>query len=91
VPSAFIAVARIVDQRDQRRDVVGRPVARHQRLMRCRRGRRRADQADHLVDIGDGGGEAESTWARSRALLSRKRVRRVTTSSRNSTKAERSP
>ena len=46
-------VARIVDERDQRRDVVRRPIAAHQRLARRVRIRRRADEADDLVDIGD--------------------------------------
>ena len=52
-------VARIVDQRDQRRDVLGRPVARHQLFARRRRIGRGADQLDDLVDVGDGHREAD--------------------------------
>ena len=52
-------VARIGDQLHQRADVLGRPVARHHLLARFRRARRAADQADHLVDVGDGDGEAD--------------------------------
>ena len=51
-------VARVVHQRDQRRDVVGRPVAAHQGLAGRVRVRRGPDQADHLVDVGDRDGEA---------------------------------
>ena len=52
-------VARIVDQRDQRRHVARRPVALHQRRARGGRVGRGADEADHLVDVGDGDGEAD--------------------------------
>ena len=52
-------VARIVDQRDQGRDVARRPVARHQGLARLVGVARGADQPDHLVDIGDRDGEAD--------------------------------
>ena len=52
------AVARVVDERDQRRDVARRPVAAHQRLAGGVRIRRRADEADDLVDIGDRDREA---------------------------------
>ncbi len=52
-------MARIVDQLDQRGDVGGRPVARHQRLARLVRVLRGADQPDHLVDIGDRDREAD--------------------------------
>ena len=52
-------VARIGDQRDQRRHVLRRPGARHQRLARGGGVRRGADEADDLVDIGDGDGEAD--------------------------------
>jgi len=60
-------VTRIVDQQDQRLDVAGRPVAGHQGLTRLVGVARGADQADHLVDIGDRDGEADenvSTVAR---------------------------
>ena len=52
-------VARIVDQRDQRRHVLGRPAPAHQFLARRIRVLGVADDADHLVDIGDGDGEAD--------------------------------
>src|SRR5205085_2283778 len=42
-----------------RRGVANRPVALHQRLTRRVGVTRRADQADHLVDIGDRDGEAD--------------------------------
>ncbi len=50
-------MARIVDQCDQRRDVLGRPVAGHQGLAGRVRIRRGPDQPDHLVDVGDRDGE----------------------------------
>ena len=51
-------MARIGDQIDQRADVLGRPGARHH-LLACLLGARgAADQADHLVDVGDGDREA---------------------------------
>ena len=59
MPSAGAAPARLLDQRDERRDLVGRPVARHQLGARRRRIGRVADERDHRVDIGDGDGEAE--------------------------------
>ena len=59
MPSSAQHVARIGDQRDQRRHVARRPGARHQRLARRALVGRGADQADHLVDIGDGDGEAD--------------------------------
>ena len=46
-------MAGIVDQRDHRGDVLGRPVARHQDVARGVRIGRGADHADDLVDIGD--------------------------------------
>ena len=46
-------VTRVVDQQDQRRDVLRRPVAAHQRFARGIRIRRGADEANDLVDIGD--------------------------------------
>ena len=62
------AAARFADQRDQRRDVAGRPGARHQPGARRRRVGRGADQRDDLVDIGDRDGEPQQVCARSRAL-----------------------
>ena len=53
------AVARIVDQPDQRLDVGRRPAPRHQLVARRLRVRRAADQLDHLVDVGDGDGKAD--------------------------------
>ena len=53
VPSAVEPVAGIVDQRDHRRDVLGRPVARHQGFARGVRIGRGPDHANDLVDIGD--------------------------------------
>ena len=47
------------DQGDQRRHVGGGPVARHQALARHHRIGRAADHLDHLVDVGDGDGEAD--------------------------------
>ena len=58
MPSVVDPVARVVDERDQRRDVVRRPVAAHQGLAGGVRIRRRADEADDLVDVGDRDGEA---------------------------------
>ncbi len=52
-------MAGVGDQGDQRRHVLGRPVARHQRLARGALIGRRADEADHLVDVGDRDGEAD--------------------------------
>ncbi len=52
-------VARIGDQRDQRRHVARRPGALHQRGARRAGVGRGADQADHFVDIGDRDGEAD--------------------------------
>ena len=52
-------VARIGDQRDERRHVARRPHPLHQRGARGRRIGRGADEADHLVDIGDRDGEAD--------------------------------
>ena len=52
-------VARIVDQRDQRRRRGGRPFALHQRLAGGVGIGRGADQPDHLVDIGHRDGEAD--------------------------------
>ena len=52
-------VAGIVDQRDHRLDVLGRPVARHQRVARGVRIGRGADNANDLVDIGDRNREAD--------------------------------
>ena len=46
-------VTRIVDQRDHRLDILGRPVARHQGIAGGVRVRRGADDANDLVDIGD--------------------------------------
>ena len=53
------AMARIVDEADQRRDVGGRPAALHQLLARRLRVGRMADQLDHLVDIGNRDGQAD--------------------------------
>ena len=79
---------RVVDQSDQRRDVVGRPVAPHQGLA-CRiRIGAGADDPDHFVDIGDRGGEAaQDMGALARLGQSRYLVRREITVSRKSTKA----
>ena len=52
-------VARIVDQRDQRRHVLGRPAPAHQFLARRIGVLGVADDADHLVDMGDRDGEAD--------------------------------
>ena len=52
-------MARIVDQRDHRRDVLRRPVARHQRIARGVRIGRGADHANDFVDIGDRNGKAD--------------------------------
>ena len=52
-------VARVGDQHDKRGDVVRRPVALHQLLARGSGARRVADELDHLVDVGDGDGEAD--------------------------------
>ena len=52
-------VPRIVDQQHHVDHVLGRPVARHQRLSRLPGVARGADELDHLVDIGDGDGEAD--------------------------------
>ena len=52
-------VARIGDQRDQRRHVARRPGALHQRLARGGGVGRGADEADHFVDIGDRDGQAD--------------------------------
>ena len=48
----------VVDQRDVGRDVGGRPGAGHQPLARLGRVGGGADGRDHLVDVGDGDGEA---------------------------------
>ena len=53
------AVARVVDQLEQRLHVARRPVARHQRFARLVGVLRGADQADHFVDIGDRDGEPD--------------------------------
>ena len=45
-------VARIGDEQDQRLDVLRRPVPLHQPLARDLRIGRRADERDHLVDVG---------------------------------------
>ena len=52
-------VTRIGDQLDERRHVLGRPVARHQRFARRGGVGRRADEMDDLVDIRDRDGEAD--------------------------------
>ena len=52
-------VARVGDQADQRRHVARRPDPLHQRRPRRAGVRRRSDQADHLVDVGDGDREAD--------------------------------
>ena len=52
-------MARIGDEQDQRRHVPRRPVARHQGRARRGRVRRGSDEADDLVDIGDGDREAD--------------------------------
>ena len=49
----------IVDQRDHRLDVLGRPVARHQGIARGVRIGRGPDNANDLVDIGDRNGETD--------------------------------
>ena len=46
-------MARIGDERDERRHVARRPGALHERRARRGRVRRGADEPDHLVDIGD--------------------------------------
>ena len=48
-----ICGTRIVDQRKKRRDIFRRPVPRHELFARRRRIRRRADQLDDLIDIGN--------------------------------------
>ena len=50
-------VARIGDEHDQRRHVLGGPVARHQRFSGLGRILRGADEPDHLVDVGNCNGE----------------------------------
>ncbi len=56
-------MARIGDQRHQRRHVLRRPGARHQLLARrCGIGRG-ADQRDDVVDIGDGDRQADQDMA----------------------------
>ena len=52
-------MARIVDQRDHRRHILRRPVARHQGVARGVGIRRGADHADDLVDIGHRDREAD--------------------------------
>ena len=52
-------VAEVVDQRHQLRHVVRRPQPAHQGGAGFRRVGRGADQADDLVDVGDGDGEAD--------------------------------
>ena len=52
-------VARIVDQLDQRGDVLGRPGAHHQALARFVRVLRGADQLDDFVDVADRDREAD--------------------------------
>ena len=52
-------VPRIVDQRDHRRDVLGRPVALHQGFARGGGIGRGADHVDDLVDIGHRDGETD--------------------------------
>ncbi len=53
------AMARVVDQKDQRLDIRRRPAALHQ-LLACRlRIGRLADQLDHFVDIGNRNGEPD--------------------------------
>ena len=59
VPSGGDDVARLVDQRQQRADILGRPVAPHQRDARGRGIGAGADQPDDLVDIGDRDGQAD--------------------------------
>ena len=51
--------ARLGDQQDQRRHVGRRPVPGHQAFARHRRIGRPANERDHLVDVGDGNGEAD--------------------------------
>ncbi len=53
------AMPGIVDQRDHRRDVLGRPVPRHQGIASSGRIRRGADHADDLVDVGNRDGETD--------------------------------
>ena len=52
-------MARIGDERDQGRHVARRPQPVHQRCARRRRIGRGADEADHLVDVGDRDREAD--------------------------------
>ena len=52
-------VARIVDQRDERRRGRGRPFARHQGVARLVGVLRGADELDDFVDIGDGDGKTD--------------------------------
>ncbi len=52
-------VARVGDEQDQRRHVLGGPGPAHQRLARRRRVGRGPDETDHLVDVGHGDGEAD--------------------------------
>ena len=59
MPSVATVAARLGDQGDQRRHVGGRPVPGHQALARHDRVGRAADHLDHLVDVGDGDGEAD--------------------------------
>ncbi|MCR6650573.1 MAG: hypothetical protein NVV73_03255 [Cellvibrionaceae bacterium] len=64
------AVARIVDQQDQRLDVGRRPAPLHQLLARRLRVGRMADEPDHLVDVGDRDGEADQDVGAARAPFS---------------------
>ena len=59
MPSAVRRVARIGDQRDQRRHVLRWPVARHQGFAGLGRILRGADQADDFVNVGNRNGEAD--------------------------------
>ena len=52
-------VARIGDQLDQRYHVLRRPVARHQLLFGFGGRRGKANELDHLVDVGDGDRQAD--------------------------------
>src|SRR5262249_29048366 len=52
-------VARIVDQRHHRRDVLGRPVALHQGFARLLRILGGTNESDHFVDIGDSDGKPD--------------------------------
>ena len=52
-------VARIGDQFDQRRHILGWPIARHQLFFGVGGRRRGADQLDHFVDVGNRNRQAD--------------------------------